>query len=96
MAYEIKWSDPAQDEIHEIINYLLEEWGDKAAEQLSEQILEISELLEKHPYAGRRHDTLKAVREFRVKPQYLLYYTVIESRREILVLDLVDSRRRNH
>jgi addiction module RelE/StbE family toxin len=96
MAYEIKWSDPAQDEIHEIINYLLEEWGDKAAEQLSEQILEISELLEKHPYAGRRHDTLKAVREFRVKPHYLLYYTVIESRREILVLDLVDSRRRNH
>ena len=96
MAYEIKWSDPAQDEIHEIINYLLEEWGDKAAEQLSEQILEISELLEKHPYAGRRHDTLKAVREFRGKPHYLLYYTVIESRREILVLDLVDSRRRNH
>jgi hypothetical protein len=45
---------------------------------------------------GTIHDTLKAVREFRVKPHYLLYYTVIESRREILVLDLVDSRRRNH
>jgi plasmid stabilization system protein ParE len=57
MAYEVKWSDTAQDEIHEIVSYLLEEWGDKAAEQLSEQILEISELLEKHPYAGRRHDT---------------------------------------
>jgi addiction module RelE/StbE family toxin len=96
MAYEIKWSDPAQDEIHEIINYLLEEWGDKVAEQLSEQILEISELLANHPYAGRRHEILKAVREFRVKPYYLLYYTVIESRHEILVLDFVDSRKRNH
>ncbi|WP_428655943.1 type II toxin-antitoxin system RelE/ParE family toxin [Runella sp.] len=39
MAYEVKWSESAQDEIHEIIRYLLEEWGDKAAEKLSEKIL---------------------------------------------------------
>jgi plasmid stabilization system protein ParE len=73
MAYEIKWSDPAQDEIHEIINYLLEEWGDKVAEQLSEQILEISELLANHPYAGRRHEILKAVREFKALLFVILY-----------------------
>lgn len=96
MAYEVKWTEPVQDEIHEILGYLLEEWGEKAAENLSEQILKTTELLQNHPYAGRRHDVLKSVREFRINPHYLLYYTIVESRHEILVLDLVDSRRRNH
>ena len=94
MDYEIRWSEEAQNEIHDLLQYVLEEWGDKAAEQLSLQIIEVSELLEKHPYAGRRHELLRAVREFRIKPYYLLYYTVLEAKRELLILDIVDSRKK--
>lgn len=94
MAYKISWSQTVQEDIRLILDYLLEVWGDKTADRFSDYLLEVSQLLEKHPFVGRRHDVIKAVREFRVKPHYLIFYTVIEKQEEILILNLIDARRK--
>jgi plasmid stabilization system protein ParE len=94
MAYKISWSTTAQEEIRIILDYLLEEWGDKTADRFSDYLVEVASLLEEHPFVGRRHDVIKAVREFRVKPHYLIFYTVIEKQEEILILNLIDARRK--
>lgn len=94
MAYKIRWSAAAQEDIRLILGYLLDEWGEKTADRFSDYLLEVAHLLEEHPFVGRRHEVIKAVREFRVKPHYVLFYTVMEQQEELLVLNLIDARRR--
>ncbi|TAF02472.1 MAG: type II toxin-antitoxin system RelE/ParE family toxin [Runella slithyformis] len=94
MDYQIIWSDESQNEIREILEFLLDEWGDAAADKFSEQVLQVSNILEKHPFAGQRNTWIESVRELPVKPYYLVHYTVLETLKIVYVLNLIDSRRK--
>ena len=75
MAYQIGYSPNVQEEIREILIYLLEEWNFEVSENFSNYLI-------------------SSVREFRVKPHYLVYYSVLEEQQLIHVLNIVDSRRK--
>ena len=47
MAYQVIWSDEAQNEVRDILTYLMDTWNDKIAENFSQQISEVAELLTK-------------------------------------------------
>jgi plasmid stabilization system protein ParE len=94
MAYEIVWSEETQEEIHEILDYLLDTWGATVAEKFSNKILEVSEILELHPFAGQRNHKASAVRQFPLKPYYMVEYTVIKKCNIVYILNVIDARKK--
>lgn len=92
MAYTLIWSDDAQENIRQIIAYLLEYWGDAVAERFSDRLVSAGGQLEQLPYSGMRHRQLSAVRELRILPYYTVFYTVVESKKELFVLNVQDQR----
>jgi len=94
MAYQVIWSDEAQNEIRAILTYLMDTWNDKIAENFSRQIGEVAELLTKQPFSGQRNRNISAVRQFPVRPYYMVEYTIITPISTIYILNVVDSRRK--
>lgn len=94
MAFQVIYSPNSQEDIREILVYLLEKWGFEASHNFSEFLIDTVDMLVQQPYAGRKHELLSSVREFRVKPHYLVYYSVLEEQKLIHVLNIVDSRRK--
>ena len=92
MAYALIWSDDAQENIRDVISYLLDNWGDPSAERFSDRLIAAGRQIEQMPYSGKRHRQLSAVREWRIQPYHTLFYTVIESEAEIFVLNVIDQR----
>jgi plasmid stabilization system protein ParE len=92
MAYTLIWSEDAQENVHQILDYLLDSWGDAIADQFSERLIKAGRQLENMPYSGTRHRQLSAVRELRILPHQTVYYTVIEKDREIFILNIRDQR----
>ena len=48
--------------------------------------------IEQMPLSGMRHRQLSSVRELRIQPYHTLFYTVIELKKEIFVLNVNDQR----
>ena len=92
MAYTLIWSEDDQENIHQILTYLLDAWDDTVADQFSERLVKAGRQLENMPYSGTRHRQLSAVRELRILPYQTLYYAVIEKDREVFVLNVRDQR----
>ena len=92
MAYTLIWSDDAQENVRDVISYLLDSWSDAVAEQFSERLVTAGRQIEQMPYSGRRHRQLSAVREWRIQPYHTLFYAVVETQKEIVVLNVIDQR----
>jgi plasmid stabilization system protein ParE len=90
MEYEIIWSLQIQEEIKDINDYLLEEWGFLIANKFADKLIDTVENLKFHPHIGKRHSEVSAVRQILIPPHNLLYYTV--NKNIITALNLVDSR----
>ncbi len=60
MDYQIIWSDDAQEEIRQILDFLLDERGDSQAQKFSEQMIQESNILKKQPFAGQRNFSIKS------------------------------------
>ncbi len=71
----------------------MDNWGHDVADRFSDYLISTIDMLSHQPYAGKKHDKLDAVREFRIKPHYLVYYSVLESEKIIHILNVIDSRR---
>lgn len=90
MEYEIVWSAEIQEDIKNINDYLLEEWGFLIAEKFGDKLIDAVENLKKHPHIGKKHSENSAVRQILIPPHNLLIYTV--NKNIITNLNLVDSR----
>lgn len=93
MEYEIIWSLEAQEDIKNINDYLLENWGFLITEKFGDKVIDAVENLKKHPHIGRRHAEISAARQVLIPPHNLLIYTV--NKNIISILNLVDSRVRH-
>ncbi len=49
MALKIVWTTNAEEDLRQILDYLLDEWADSFAEVFSEQLFQTLNLLELHP-----------------------------------------------
>ena len=93
MAYKVVYSPNAQENLHQILEYLVDVHSFIIAEKFSEYLISVTEMLEKQPYSGRMHPVLSAVREFPVKPYYLVFYSVLEQEEIVHILNIIDTRR---
>jgi plasmid stabilization system protein ParE len=92
MAYTVIWSEKAQQQISQIIDYLYDNWSFEIAEKFADQMTKSSEQLAQFPLLGRENEKLSSLRELYVKPYHKLYYTVIDSKNEVYVLNVLDTR----
>jgi plasmid stabilization system protein ParE len=95
MAYKVIYSNNAQEDLHNILDYLVEERDFLVAEKFSDYLISVTDTLARHPYSGRSHKILSSIREFPVKPYYIVFYAVLEDLKIIHVLNIVDSRRQH-
>ncbi|MCY7358343.1 MAG: type II toxin-antitoxin system RelE/ParE family toxin [Rudanella sp.] len=92
MAHTVIWSEKAQQQINQIINYLYDNWSFEVAGKFTDQLVESSEQLALFPFSGKENEKLNALRELYVKPYHKLYYTVIDGRDEVYILNVIDTR----
>lgn len=74
------WSEKAQEQINQIINYLLDNWSFEVADKFANQMTKASEQLAQFPLSGKENEKLSSLRELFVKLYHKLYYTVIDHR----------------
>ncbi len=72
MAYQIRWSDEARENIRDILDYLEENFGEATADRFADRFAEMLERLQQRPFIGKHHPTLSAVREVLIPPHSLL------------------------
>ncbi|TAE38262.1 MAG: type II toxin-antitoxin system RelE/ParE family toxin [Runella slithyformis] len=90
MAFEIVWSPNAEEDLHSVLNFLMEEWSDTFAETFSEKLFKVLNLLENHPYIGMTTDEFSSIRSIAVTRQYALYYMVL--RNEVVIVNLLNNK----
>lgn len=90
MEFEIVWSNEIIEDIRDINDYLLNEWGFLVADKFADKLVDSIEIVKLHPHIGRTHNSLPAVRELLIPPHNLLSYTV--NKNIITTLSLTDSR----
>ena len=94
MAHTVIWSEKAQQQINQIINYLLDNWSFEIADKFSDQMTKASEQLAQFPFSGKENEILSSLRELYVKPYHKLYYTVMDGRQEVYILNVIDTRQK--
>jgi addiction module RelE/StbE family toxin len=92
MEYTITWTEEAKEDIRSILNYMLDNREDRITERLTDSILKATNQLISFPYSGLQHELYSGLRLIRVKPHYRLLYAVAEEKKEILVLNMIDTR----
>jgi len=81
------WTDQAKENVRAILSRMLDRQSDQVSERFSAQVVKMTQQLAQHPYSGEVHPTLSSVRRLRVESNYRLIYTVVESQREVVILN---------
>jgi len=92
MAHAVVWSEKAQEQIRQIIDYLYDNWSLESAERFADQMTKSSDQLGQFPLSGKENEKISAIRELYVKPHHKLYYTVLDDRTEVYILNVLDTR----
>jgi len=91
MAYEIKWTQVAKDNYHEIVSYIYDTLGEIIAERFTDELQFRLSKLEIFPFIGKQHSTLSAVRQLIVGKHHILFYAVVDY--SVIVLNVLDCKR---
>jgi toxin ParE1/3/4 len=94
VAFQILWSDSAQERLFETLDFIAEE-NPEAAKRVSEDILRRLEALAEHPRLGRRlrEGIDPDLRRFLVG-NYIVVYQVREASETIFIVGFRHSRQR--
>lgn len=79
MLYQIIWTDDAIEDYHNNINYLLNDWSVKVAQNFIEQTEEILDLIIKSPFIFPS-TKYKTIRKAVLRKQISIFYKVEENR----------------
>jgi addiction module RelE/StbE family toxin len=91
VAYEINWSPDSKEDIRNIYEYLLDDWGDKVADKFADDVLDLTRQLMTMPFIGKTHPKMSSVRQLMIRPYNIVYYTVLEM--SIYILNVIDGRK---
>jgi plasmid stabilization system protein ParE len=90
MALEIYWSKRAVKKFDKILEYLLEEWGERVTRNFVKKVYSFLEILSEYPEIGTIENKEKKVRGFTVVKDINIFYEVSGER--IVLLDFFDNR----
>ncbi len=76
MEKEIVWTDVAQKDFWEIVEYLKASWPEKVLNQFYKVLLLKSVILQKHPHLGSKSTKYSRFRKTLVTRHYILIYSI--------------------
>lgn len=76
MALKIVWSKRANNKFDQIISYLTEDLGEKAAQEFIRKVFDFLETLAEFPEIGSLENKDKNIRGFTIVEQVNLYYRI--------------------
>ncbi len=90
MALDIFWSKKADKRFDLIIEYLLENWGEKTVSLFVKQVYDFLELLSVFPEIGTIENKALNIRGFVVVKQITIFYQIRDNK--IVLLNFYDNR----
>ena len=93
MAYSIKWSEKSKNDIIEIIDYLIDNWGKNSAKKFKNSVLTSIDLISKMPAIYPVTEYRENVRRCIVVKQVSMYYQINETENKINIVRFFDNRK---
>jgi plasmid stabilization system protein ParE len=90
MALTVFWSKRADHKFDKIIEYLLEEWGEKATKEFVKKVYDFIDILQEFPEIGTLENKGSNIRGFVIVKQLTLFYKI--SKNGIILLNFFDNR----
>jgi len=90
MALKIYWTKSAKKKFDQILEYLLEEWGENLAKAFTRKVYDFLDILSEFPEIGTIENKEKEIRGFTIIKQVNLFYRI--SGDKIILLSFFDNR----
>ena len=90
MALKIYWTKRAEKKFDQILDYLLEEWGESVTKAFTRKVYEFLDILAEFPEIGTIENKEKEIRGFTIIKQVNLFYRI--SGDKIILLNFFDNR----
>ena len=90
MAYKIKWTENAVEDMEHIMQYLLDEWSHQNATKFLEQVFYKIEIIKSLPFTGKQSAKKPGIRKILITKHCSIYYQLKED--VITILDIFDHR----
>ncbi len=90
MALKIYWSKRSEKKFNQILDYLLEEWGESVTKAFTRKVYEFLDILAEFPEIGTIENKEKGIRGFTITKQVNLFYRI--SGEKIILLNFFDNR----
>ena len=90
MALKIYWSKKADKKFDNILNYLVENWGEKVTSNFVKKVFDFLDILIQFPEIGTVELEEKNIRGFIIVKQITIFYTIRNDK--IILLDFFDNR----
>ncbi len=90
MILKIYWNKRAERKFLKTIDYLKDEWGEKASDEYLLRVFEIIDLISKFPEMGTMEVKERNIRGFVITKQVTLFYKVRNDK--LLILNFFDNR----
>ena len=94
MALEIRWTKQADRKFDKILEYLLDEWGERVTKSFVNKAYDLLEVLAEFPEIGSIENREKGIRGFTLVKQINIFYIVQGN--IIIILDFFDNRQAPH
>ena len=90
MALKIYWTKRADKKFDQIIDYLIEEWGESVAKAFTRKVYDFLDILSEFPEIGTIENKEKGIRGFTIIRQVNLFYRI--SGDKVILLNFFDNR----
>jgi plasmid stabilization system protein ParE len=91
MALEIEWSKKADRKFDEILQYLIDNWGEKPTKAFVKKVYDFLDILVEFPQIGSIEHKEKGIRGFTIMKQINVFYKLRGNK--IILLDFFDNRK---
>lgn len=90
MAYQVRWTQNAVEDLEHLIEFLRKEWSPRSAQAFIEKVFYKIEIIRNLPNIGTRSEKMPDVRRILVTKQTSIYYSLKDG--VITILNIFDNR----
>ena len=94
MVKEVVWLKKAGKNFNDILEYLVLDWSNQAAEEFYEKTFSVIENIKKFPDIGSTSNKQKDLRKFLITKHNYIIYRVLNNK--LIISRIVDTRKRNY
>lgn len=92
MAYQVKYTNRANDSLIDILEYIEERWGEERAADVLLKVYKVEELIATFPTMGKLEIPAKGIRGFVIQKNLKVFYTIEEEILTVTLLVFFDTK----